>query len=43
LLFRRVVSPEGTYTLQAESEYERAEWIAALQVGPAAMKFGARH
>jgi hypothetical protein len=36
LLFCRVVSPEGTYTLQAESEYERAEWIAALQVGPAA-------
>ncbi len=32
LLLRRVVSPEGTYTLQAESEYERAEWIAALQV-----------
>lgn len=29
----RVVSPEGTYTLQAESEYERAEWIASLQVG----------
>jgi hypothetical protein len=29
---RRVVSPEGTYTLQAESEFERAEWIAALQV-----------
>jgi hypothetical protein len=28
----RVVSPEGTYTLQAESEYERAEWIASLQV-----------
>lgn len=28
----RVVSPEGTYTLQAESEFERAEWIAALQV-----------
>jgi hypothetical protein len=29
----RVVSPSGTYTLQAESEFERAEWIAALQVG----------
>lgn len=28
----RVVSPAGTYTLQAESEFERAEWIAALQV-----------
>lgn len=28
----RVVSPEGTYTLQAETEFERAEWIAALQV-----------
>jgi hypothetical protein len=28
----RVVSPSGTYTLQAESEFERAEWIAALQV-----------
>ncbi|KAI8476669.1 MAG: hypothetical protein J3K34DRAFT_455561 [Monoraphidium minutum] len=27
----RVVSPEGTYTLQAETEFERAEWIAALQ------------
>ncbi|GBF92752.1 hypothetical protein Rsub_05121 [Raphidocelis subcapitata] len=27
----RVVSPEGTYTLQAESEFERSEWIAALQ------------
>ncbi|WIA33951.1 hypothetical protein OEZ86_007046 [Tetradesmus obliquus] len=27
----RVVSPAGTYTLQAESEFERAEWIAALQ------------
>ena len=31
-LLCRVVSPEGTYTLQAESEYERAEWIASLQV-----------
>lgn len=30
----RVVSPEGTYTLQAESEYERTQWIHALQVGP---------
>ena len=27
----RVVSPEGSYTLQAESELERAEWVAALQ------------
>jgi hypothetical protein len=32
----RVVSPSGTYTLQAESEFERAEWIAALQVSAAA-------
>jgi Arf-GAP/coiled-coil/ANK repeat/PH domain-containing protein len=31
----RVVSPSGTYTLQAESEFERAEWIAALQVSTA--------
>lgn len=40
VLFCRVVSPEGTYTLQAESEYERAEWIAALQVGLAAPQTG---
>lgn len=28
---RRVVSPEGTYTLQAENELERSEWVDALQ------------
>ncbi|KAF6255304.1 hypothetical protein COO60DRAFT_231019 [Scenedesmus sp. NREL 46B-D3] len=28
----RVVSPSGTYTLQAESEFERAEWIAHCRV-----------
>jgi hypothetical protein len=39
----RVVSPSGTYTLQAESEFERAEWIAALQVKGCAAVCGSTH
>lgn len=31
LTTHRVVSPSGVYTLQAESDFERAEWMAALQ------------
>jgi hypothetical protein len=41
-LARRLVSPEGTYTLQAANEYERAEWIAALQVSVCA-RLSSRH
>ncbi len=30
--FTRVVSPDKTYTLQAEDELDKQEWIEALQV-----------